>query len=206
VQSSPLASRCGRGCLLLLLAVAGSGCKRGALAEWLGRNGAAAASSATPVQLLQGTDCPDGLARCVGGSVEVSRVKRVPRPCPATFKPEDCVCPWEEIEACTLGCAAEGAEVVVDPARAVAQLCAPDPAHPVARPAPGAVAPRGVCDAAGYRCVASLVVVCADSASGDGGLDAHVVGACIHGCFQEGELLGEEEAELGAATRILCAR
>jgi hypothetical protein len=62
----------------------------------------------------------------------------------------------------------------------------------------------GACEAAGYRCVASLVVVCTGSDAG--ALEATVAAACLRGCAHEGEALGEEETQPASAPRILCAR
>jgi hypothetical protein len=155
--------------------------------------------------MMGGIDCPDGLARCVGGAVEVSHVARIPRPCPATSRPEDCQCPWEAVETCPLGCTQEGTEVVVPPDRAAARLCASDPSNPPARPVVGVLPPPGACGAEGYRCLGSVVIACSPG-SDDGGLMARVFAACVRGCFQEGESLGEEEADPEGAARILCAR
>ena len=61
------------------------------------------------------------------------------------------------------------------------------------------------CEAEGYRCIGSVVIAC--SVAGDAGsLRARVFAACARGCFQEGEALGEEEADPEGAARILCAR
>ena len=67
----------------------------------------------------------------------------------------------------------------------------------------GLLAPPGACDAEGYRCLGSLVIACSP---GDAGWSAKVFAACARGCFQEGESLGEEEADPEGAARILCAR
>ena len=93
--------------------------------------------------MMSGVDCPDGLARCVGGAVEVSHVARIPRPCPPSSRPEDCQCPWEAVETCPRGCTEDGTEVVTPPDRAAARLCAPDPANPSARLALGTLPPPG---------------------------------------------------------------
>ncbi len=188
--------------LTLLFALALPACKKGWLATWIRERGPSA-KTAAPLTMLNGVDCPDGLARCVSGAVEVSHVARIPRPCPSTVRPEECQCPWEALETCPLGCTEEGTEVVTPPEHAVARLCSPDPANPPARPAPGVTAPPGACEAEGYRCIGSVVVACAP---GSTGFVARVLAACVGGCFQEGEALGEEEADPMAAARILCAR
>jgi hypothetical protein len=187
---------------LLPVLLALSGCQRGCLATWL-RDRGSASKTATPLTMMNGIDCPDGLGRCVGGAVEVSRVARVPRPCPPSARPEDCECPWEAVENCPRGCTEEGTEIVVASDRAAARLCAPDPLNPPARPVVGILPPPGTCDADGYRCLGSLVIACS---TGDGGRIGRVFAACVRGCFQEGESLGEEEADPEGAARILCAR
>jgi hypothetical protein len=153
--------------------------------------------------MLNGVDCPDGLARCIGGAVEVSHVGRIPRPCPSTVRPEECQCPWEAVETCPRGCTEDGTEVVVPSERAAARLCAPDPINPPVRPAVGALVPPGACEAEGFRCIGSLVVVCVAT---DAGLVAQPLAACVRGCFREGEAMGDEEADPEGAARILCAR
>ena len=183
------------------------GCQRGCLSTWI-RDRGAASKIATPLTMMRGIDCPDGLARCVGGAVEVSHVARIPRPCPPSNKPEECQCPWEAVGECPRGCAEEGTIVVVPPDRASSRLCAPDPANPSARPVVGIPAPPGACDTLGYRCMGSLVIACSP-APGDAGAVAAPVArpfaACVRGCAQEGEALGEEEADPEGAARILCA-
>jgi hypothetical protein len=190
---------------LVFSALALTGCKRGSLADWLKGHGASNGPPPLAAPFVAAVDCPDGLARCIGGVVEVSRVARVPQPCPPGAEKKTCTCPWDAVDKCDRGCAAEGTEVVVSPERAAARVCANDPANPIARPAPFAVPPAGVCgDAEGFRCVGSLVLACepGDGAASEG----RVVAACTRGCFREGELLREEEADVEGATRILCAR
>jgi hypothetical protein len=189
---------------VLALAACVCGCQKGWLANWIRERGPGA-KTATPVTMMNGVDCPDGLARCVGGVVEVSHVARIPRPCPSTH-PDECQCPWEAVENCPLGCTEDGTEVVTPPERAAARLCAPDPMNPPARPVVGGIAPPGACEEARdevYRCIGSFVVACTP---GDVGVEARVLAACVRGCFLEGESLGEEEAGPEAAARILCAR
>ena len=189
---------------LLVLLAACAGCQKGWLADWI-RNRGPSTKTVTPLTMMNGVDCPDGLARCVGGAVEVSHVARIPRPCPSTSRPEDCQCPWEAVANCPRGCTGDGTEVVVPPERAAARLCSPDPANPPARPAIGALAPPGACDVEGYRCIGSLVVVCeARGEARDAGLVPRVLAACVRGCFRDGETMGEEEADPEAAARILC--
>ena len=94
--------------------------------------------------------------------VEASRLARIPMPCTKNKKetPGDCVCPWDVVADCPRGCASEGLSLVVAPERAAARLCAADPSKPVARPAPDAIAPPGVCVGEGNRCLTSLVIAC----------------------------------------------
>jgi hypothetical protein len=146
-------------------------------------------------------DCPDGLARCIGGVVEASRVSHFEVPC--NGPPEACHCPWDAIGECPRGCAAEGAEIVVTRERAVGQLCAPDPNDPVARPAEGPP-PPGACEVAGYRCIASIVVACV---AADAGIVSRALAVCAHGCASDGDGLREDEdVPESSAIRILCAR
>ncbi len=184
------------------------GCQKGWLSDWI-RSRGATGKMATPLTMTSGVDCPDGLARCVAGSVEISHVARIPRPCPASSPPGECQCPWEAVETCSRGCAEDGTEVLAPADRAGARLCAPDPANPPARLAVGAVAPPGACEGAregGYRCIGSLVVICRSVADEERAGVATVLAACVRGCFHEGEGLGEEEADPEAASRILCMR
>ncbi len=95
----------------------------------------------------------------------------------------------------------------------MARLCAQDPANPVSRPAPAAVAPPGSCDGEerdGYRCVGSLVVSCVATeprATVDAGnFASHVVAACLRGCAHDGDEVGADETDPDGASRILCAR
>jgi hypothetical protein len=183
------------------------GCQKGWLANYIRARGGGA-RSVTPVTMMNGVDCPDGLARCVAGAIEVSHVARIPRPCPQDH-PDTCQCPWEAVENCPRGCIEEGTEVVAPPERAGARLCATDPLNPSARPATGAAPPPGACEEARedvYRCIGSLVVACSASPDRDGGAEARVLAACVRGCFEEGESLGDEEVSAEAATRIRCVR
>ncbi|HXN33212.1 MAG TPA: hypothetical protein VN894_15175 [Polyangiaceae bacterium] len=160
-------------------------------------------SGALPMDAL---DCPDGLARCSGGTVDASRLARIAQPCRG---PESaCTCPWERVASCARECVADGLEVVIDRARAATQLCAPEPGAkegpawkgPAVDPttAPAAAA----CDEGQlYRCAAGSVIDCA----------AHVVRAsCARGCFAEGAAIEEsahvEPASREAAFAILCSR
>jgi hypothetical protein len=160
-----------------------------------------------PRALGNAIDCPDGLARCVGGAVESSRLARIPLPCTKSESSEGCVCPWDSVGECSNGCAAEGVTLVIEPDRALARLCAPDPNKPPSsRAAPMAVAPPGACqgqaEGEGYRCTASLVLAC--TGGGEAG-SARVLAACLRGCAHDGDVLGLDEADPERASRILCA-
>ena len=210
--------RAWRGAVLGALVLGLGGCERGCLATWLTEHGAGKPSASPPKGALplNGVDCPDGLARCVGGVVEVSRASHYTLPC--TDPQAGCTCPWDSLGPCALGCAADGVEVVAAPERALAQLCATDPANPVARPIAEAAMPPGACEDVGattasrptaggpstpeertYRCLASVVVTCSSFGGGK------AVAACAHGCFHDGDTLDEEEADPESAARILCA-
>ncbi len=203
--------------LALLIALLPA-CERGCLVTWLRDHGAGgqAPPSSSAFFPMHGVDCPDGLGRCVGGVVEVSRVSRYELPCAGS--PESCVCPWDALGDCPRGCAAEGVETVIPREHAFAQLCAPDPSRPLARPLVGVPAPVGACVSVGYRCVASQVVACSEGgarapgatpARGEGGagdLSARAFAACLEGCASEGALVDEEDVDDQAAIRILCAR
>ena len=144
---------------MLLLAAALCGCERGCARTWAERRGVGEkAAFRNGLGPPRATDCPDGLARCTGGVVETSRLAAIPEPCQGP--PESCACPWERAGECGGACVAEGAEIVVDRARALAQLCAPGPgggdlARPISQPAD--------CDEdTRYRCSGGAVVSCAE--------------------------------------------
>src|SRR5579883_2828131 len=158
-----------------------SSCDRGCGRRWFDERAPSAPASASP--LVPAVDCPDGLARCEAGEVLVSRLAAIPQPCKGT--PKDCTCPWDRIGTCpgvsegAGGCVAEGAEVVVERSRAVAQLCVPSrDAGPLsAAPAPGAL-PTTSCDEGDlYKCAGGAVVACSGNA---------LVAQCVRGCAAEG--------------------
>jgi hypothetical protein len=112
------------GLLCLLLA---SACDRGCGSRWI----ATRKETVTDVPSLfaPALDCPDGLARCVGGVLEASDLARIPMPCKASEGKGQCACPWRAVGECPRGCLAEGVEVVSTPDRAAGRLCL-DPANP----------------------------------------------------------------------------
>ncbi len=65
------------GPLVALLAL--TGCQKGWLTTYLHERGASA-KSATPLTMINGTDCPDGLARCIGGAVGALSRRANPAP------------------------------------------------------------------------------------------------------------------------------
>lgn len=185
---------------ILFCALTLTACERGCARSWLrdqgvGETPPAGGRASMPVQ---GIDCPDGLARCVEGRVEASRLAVIPQPCRG---PEShCACPWDEVAVCDRGCAADGAEVIVEKAAAARQLCKPAPGADFVRPAAaGRRAPQPCEEEQLYRCVGGDVVGC----------DAiEVAGTCIRGCFAEGASIDEASPGVTreAAFAILCSR
>jgi hypothetical protein len=178
-----------------LLIISLSGCERGCARAWFEEHGVGSEGrkpAGSPA--LNATDCPDGLARCSEGVVEVSRLAMIPAPCRGTA--EQCSCPWERVTECERGCVVDGLETVAGRSEAVTQLCAAPPdAGAFARPLH---APAGCEDGQLFRCSGGQVVSCAEGA---------VVGACARGCFAEGAALGDElPVSREAAFAILCSR
>jgi hypothetical protein len=186
------------GAFLLLLGLLG--CERGCARRWFEEKGAEpqgttiVPSGAAPIG--PAIDCPDGLARCNGGVVEVSRLATIPQPCKGS--PERCACPWERAGECGAECVLDGLEVVVERARATTQLCAPAPdagllATPLAAPTPAACDDEQL-----YRCVGGVIVACSDRS---------IVATCVHGCSVEGAAIGDDlPVAREAAYAILCSR
>ena len=122
----------------------------------------------------------------------------LPMPCrgPASA----CACPWEALGDCPGRCAADGVEIVVERARAVAQLCAlgGDSAVPAAPPAPTADASDVLCEEGQrYLCAGGRVVEC---------VSRQAVGRCVRGCFAEGTSIDDDGVNREAAFAILCSR
>jgi hypothetical protein len=111
---------------LVGLVATASGCERGCATRWTRRAQTATASTAAFQPAL---DCPDGLAQCVGGVVEVSELARIPMPCSKTEGHGQCECPWKTVAECPHGCLADGTVIVAPADRATATLCL-DPLHP----------------------------------------------------------------------------
>jgi hypothetical protein len=162
-----------------------SACQRGCLSTWLTSRGFGSrpGGSLTDARAagfdLGGTDCSDGLARCVAGRVEISRAAHLPYPCvdPGT-SPEHhtaaCECPWEEIAKCTSGCALEGFTALATE-DAADQLCRP--LLPVARPITPADPPGGVCADEGVACVDGFIRSCEGPSR-----PVRLLAACLEGC------------------------
>jgi hypothetical protein len=166
-----------------MLALGTSGCEKGCLTRWMGEHGiggnAPEGSGAdTPKRALDlsGTDCSDGLLRCVGGRVEASRAAHLT--CELGKKGEQsCVCPWDLFARCSAGCASEDLEVIGAPTDAgAAQLCRPE--VPVARPVvPTDAVPIDICANEGVACVDGIVRFCEAR-----GQPARPIAACLNGC------------------------
>ncbi|MGH7439000.1 MAG: hypothetical protein ACRENE_25205, partial [Polyangiaceae bacterium] len=154
---------------------------------------------AKSLRALQGVDCPDGLARCEAGSVSVSRLTTLPGTCAGT--PQGCACPWDVAGECLNGCVLEGLELVVEPPRATAQLCAPPAGAPSpAVPWAGSVLPPTPCDEGdAYRCAGGAVLDCRS---------ATPVGSCVGGCYRDGASIADTTLALTRerAFALLCSR
>lgn len=185
-----------------------AGCERGCAWRWLheeGLGGPRSVSRSNPGAAVDAVDCPDGLARCVEGSVEASRLASVPQPCRG---PEGaCACPWDVVGWCDHGCAAESFEVVMGRREAAEQLCAVPSGDAVARspdptPRDGGVTDVPACDEGQlYRCAGGDVVDCALHA---------VVASCVRGCAKGVDALedgiGQHPLTREGAFAILCSR
>lgn len=187
----------------ILVALSVSACDRGCAWGWLREHGIGGAPSpmvpgAIPLDVI---DCPDGIARCAKGNVEVSRLARIPQPCRG---PESaCTCPWERIASCGRGCVAEEVELVIDRAVAASQLCAAGPdsglvAHPTAVNSSKNAEVARCEEGELYRCTRREIVDCVVRAR---------VASCAHGCFSEGASLDiGTPVDREAAFAILCSR
>ncbi|WP_394820492.1 hypothetical protein [Pendulispora albinea] len=180
-------------------------CQRGCLSTWLRDHGFAGDFPKPPMPgEPKEAPCPDGLARCRGGVVSVSRAHTPSGPC----SPEGCRCPWDSLPACARGCVVEGLEMEMPRESAEKQLCAPDPAAVFAHPAvdPGLSPPPAhdpealgaFCEVERFHCARGVVHRC------DSG-QAKPVAVCQGGCIQ-GEALIVEDIPLEAATALLCVR
>ena len=187
------------------------GCERGCLMTWLTQNGGGApggTGGAAPKGMdLAGTDCSDGLLRCVDGRVEASRIAHLPSPCGlgGVERPSACICPWDTVARCA--CAADGLEVVAAPTDAgIEQLCK---AHgPVARPVlPEDSVTVDVCAQSGVSCVDGAIRICPAS-----GQPSRPVAVCTWGCQTSISLVDDateppgEPRDPDGVLSILCRR
>ncbi len=203
VVGSLLLSSCERGCLSRWLEERGVG---GAPPEGSGRTAPHAPrpgmAPGDPRMDLFGTDCSDGLLRCVDGRIEASRAAWLPDPCgsPGQEKGGACVCPWDPIGRCPNGCVADGLEVVATPDAGAAQLCRPD--APIARPLlPGEGGPAEICASGGYACVDRIVRHCERP-----GQPVRMLGLCLFGCQQGIAVESGETLNPDGLVAILCRR
>jgi len=189
-----------------------SACERGCLMRWFedrsaspGLGTEAPRGSVTrdgaPSFELGGTDCSDGLARCVGGRVETSVAGHVPYPCTAPReRPGSCECAWSPVATCQIGCVKDGIEVVAAAEVARDQLCASPDA--TLRPLlPSELANVVICSEDGSSCVDDVVRACTAR-----GQPARLLGACAHGCATG---IGVEPGDLltgDGPAAILCRR
>jgi hypothetical protein len=151
---------------------------------------------------MQGIDCVGGLARCVGGRVEVSRAAIVAPHC----RPETpCVCPWEQVGVCSAKCVNDGAELVLGLRLALTQLCEDAPVITFATPLDaGTASDSKACKASEVserRCANGVVYACSEADAGEG----RAVASCVHGCADESTVVDGDDA-LEAAVAILCRR
>lgn len=182
--------------LVLALALGISGCGRGCAKAGRGAPDAGALD-------LMGTDCSDGLVRCVEDRVEVSRLAHLPHPCGSLTEGRGaCVCPWDTVARCPSGCAAPGLVALGDADAGSRQLCRPDAI--VARPVlPGdqvAGSPR-ICGDSSVACRDGVVRICDEP-----GRPERLVAVCLDGCEAGiGIDHGESVIDDGVAA-ILCRR
>jgi len=193
-----------RGLTGLLLLVTLSACERGCLATWLRGHGLGEVPTAPTIPKGSEAACPEGLARCRDGVVEVSRAYTPPGAC----SPEGCRCPWDRLITCKRGCVVDGMEMEMPRENAEKQLCAGDIGPAVARPAPPGFVPDGgpadpevleaYCEVERFHCAQGTLYRC------DSGQAKPVV-QCQGGCVQ-GEALVVEDISVEAATALLCVR
>lgn len=132
------------------------------------------------VVALTGVDCPDGLARCREGEVQVSRLAKLAQPCRG---PESaCSCPWDPVAFCARGCLVDGLEMVMDEGVASTQLCSPEveagllALPPRGGPGGGPGEGEGV-----SRCDEGVLYRCDNGALVDCGARS-VIARCLRGC------------------------
>lgn len=189
---------CERGCLSARLAdPAGGGSGPSGPRTGSGGDGGLSAGD------LGGTDCSDGLARCIEGRVETSLAGHVPHPC---AKPAErsgsCECPWAPAGTCANGCVKDGLEVVAIADVARVQLCQPAAGEAVLRPVLATESTAvAICADDAVSCADGLVRTCAVR-----GQPVRLVAACADGCapgiaIEPGDLLTGDGPAM-----ILCRR
>jgi hypothetical protein len=176
-----------------------AGCERGCAKSWLAERGIGESPKTSPSAIvpLNALDCPDGLARCRDGVVEVSVLATIPHPCAGA--PESCVCPWTQLGTCGHACTVDGLELVVEREHAEAQLCAPAAADALSR-APDATTPLVPCDVRGYRCDGNVLEQCDDD-----GATPRALAVCTHRCAEPGGVIDADGVTGDQAVALLCA-
>lgn len=197
----------------LALALGVSACERGCLSRRMEESGSPGTGGVAPRGSrttdasssfdLAGTDCSDGLARCVDGRVETSVGKHIPYPCtsqPGRERGGACECPWESAGQCASGCVKDGLEVVATAEVAREQLCTAS--TPVLRPvtAVESVAAR-ICAEENVSCAENIVRTC--SARGQ---PERLVAGCAAGCATGIAVEPEDFATADGVAAILCRR
>lgn len=133
---------------------------------------------------LDGVDCPSGLLRCTGGSLEVSIAAQIGGDCREGSGPRAretasrCACPFVPLGHCEERCVADGVTVAGEPS-AAPQLCADGLAAPARTraPTPLELADVRVCASEEVACRDGLVRLCLTP-----GAVETIVAACVDGC------------------------
>lgn len=199
--------------VLLPLALSLSACERGCLARRFddrsiaptvggeGPRGSARPDGA-PSFDLEGTDCSDGLARCVDGEVEVSVAAHVPHPCssPGEKPGGGCECPWQRVGRCETACVKDGLEVLATAEVARVQLCAAP--EPLLRPLlPNELTSVSICAEEGVSCIDGVVRACAQR-----GQPVRLIAGCAAGCASGVGVDVEDVGPSDGRAAILCRR
>jgi len=149
---------------------------------------------------LGGTDCSGGLARCVGGQVELSLAAHLPARCAPGERAAGCACPWQLGPRCATGCVRDGLEIAAEGPGAAEQLCnANDPV--VRAPLATELTDVTVCADESVVCAGGLVRACAAR-----GQPSRIVAACVHGCAAGVELEPGDLLTGDGPAAILCRR
>jgi len=185
-------------CILFVVALVG--CERGCLATKTSSTSSTRSGSASD---LSGTDCSDGMVRCVQGRIEVSRLAHLPHPCGdpnALEKRGACTCPWDVIGQCSSGCAEDALEVLATADAGAAKVCRAD--GPVARPIlPGDPFEPSVCSFEGVQCADGIIRHC-DGA----GRPSRAIALCFSGCDPAVGIDHGAPANPDGVSMILCRR